>query len=229
MKHSGFLFLCLLLSGLAGAQVKVLGVQAIFATDREGRGMISNAKEIEGSPFATEEWKPGNIIFSNGLKSQEGALNFDLYSNKPAFRDGQNQMHFKDPVKQITYTVDLNGQPTTYLFRNEYPAIGSQDRSFYYRVMEDGANFHLLQLLEKTVSQEMINIGTYKNKFVQKEDWYLYDVKAAKLVKFPKSKKDLNGLAAELSPAFGNYLKEAKSVNPKNPDELIRMVQQLNQ
>lgn len=229
MKNSGFLFLCLILSGFAGAQIKVLGVQAVFATDREGRGIISSAKEIQGSPFATDEWKAGTILFSNGLTAKDDFLNFDLYSNKPAFRDGQNPLHFKDPVKQISYTVDINGQPTTYLFRNEYPAIGNQDRTFYYRVMEDGANFHLLQLVEKTVAQEMVNIGVYTSRFVQQESWYLYDVKAAKMAKIPKSKKDLNSIAAELSPTLGNYLKEAKSVNPKNEEDLKRMVQLLNQ
>ncbi|KYP12902.1 hypothetical protein [Flavihumibacter sp. CACIAM 22H1] len=229
MKYSGFLFLCLLLSSIGFTQVKLVGVQAVFATDREGRGIIANARQVQGTPFATTEWKAGTIIFSNGLKGADDFLNFDLYSNKPAFLQGENYFHFKDPVKEIRYTVDINGEPKTYLFRNEYPAVGKQDRTFYYRVEEEGPNFHLLQLLEKLVGEEMVSIGVYDKRFIDQQEWYLYDAKAAKLVKMPKSKKELVSLAAGLSPSLSNYLKTAQSVNLKNETELKKMVHDLNQ
>jgi len=227
MKNTWFLFLCLLLSAGSKAQVKIMGTQAVVATDRDGRGMISNYKEVQGTPFVSEDWQEGTIVFSNGLKEKSSQLNFDLYSNKPLFREGNQLYNFQEPVKEISYQGIWNGQPKQLIFRNEYPAIGNLSRSFYYRVETDGARFHLLQFVEKVVNQEMVSIGTYEKKFVQQDDWYLYDVAAGKLIKLPRSKKDLAQAVSGLSPALGEYIK-SKSPNPKDAESMSVMVRVLN-
>lgn len=229
MKTSWFLFLLLSISLASMGQVKIVGVQAIFGTDREGRGILSNAREIKGSPFASTGWNEGTIVFSNGLKGTNTQLNFDLYSNKPAFREEGSLFHFKDPVKEIRYQEERNGQSEKLLFRNEYPAVGYQDRSFYYLVREDGDNYHLLQLVEKTVKEEMVSIGVYDKRFEEQRDWYLFDVKADKLVKIPKGKKEFGNLSKVLSPSFSTYLLNNKDVNMKSETDLIKMVKALNQ
>ena len=227
MKNSWFLFLCLLFSASLAGQVKIVGVQAVLATDRDGRGMIMSAKEIQGSPYVGENWYDGSVVYSNGLSAKAGQLNFDLYSNKPAFREGDAYFHFRDPVREIRYEAELNGKPKTMIFRNEYPAVGNQDKTFYYRVEEDGPKFQLLQLLEKVVYQEMVTIAVYEKKFVQQEEWYLFDAAAGKLIKLPKSKKDLAQAVNGLSPELAAYIK-SKSPNPKDAESMAVMVRVLN-
>jgi hypothetical protein len=69
-------------------------------------------------------------------------------------------------------------------------------------VEREGAAFHLLQLVEKIVHQQAVNIASYEKKFVQKEEWWLYDVKVNKMLKVPKNRKELLSDAAGLSPAL---------------------------
>ncbi|HEY8398908.1 MAG TPA: hypothetical protein VIK80_13280 [Flavihumibacter sp.] len=229
MKKSWFLFLFLILGTTLQSQVKIYGTNVVFATDREGRGILTNAKEIRGNPFACTNWYKGEVVFSNGLRSPIDQLNFDLYSNKPAFREGESMMHFKDPVKEISFVEEENGQTVKWVFRNEYPATGSQSRSFYYLLLEDGQNFHLLQLVEKFVKEEMVSIGSYEKHFEESRDWYLFDVAANKLVRIPKNKKEFNNIAGGLSPALAAYLSNNKQLNTRSEQDLRKMVIALNQ
>ena len=228
MKKAGFLFLCLAVASTLSAQMRITGAQAVPAIDQEGRIRMVGGGDIEGSRYATETWKEGSIVFSNGISIKGGLLNFDLYRNKPIFREGEDIFHFKDPVREIRYEAEFNGKTRTLIFRNEYPATGNQSRSFYYRVEKEGAAFHLLQLVEKIVHEEVVNIASYEKKFVLKEEWWLYDVKANKMLKVPKNRKDLLADAAGLSPALSAYIK-SKNPNPKDPQSLAAMVEALNQ
>lgn len=227
MIKAGFLFLLLATTCSLSAQMRISGAQAVPAIDQEGNIRMLGGTDIEGSRYATEDWKEGSILFSNGISIKGGLLNFDLYRNKPIFRDGEAVFHFKDPVREIRYEAEFNGKLRTLIFRNEYPPIGNQNRSFYYRVERDGAAFHLLQLVAKIVHEEVVNIASYEKKYVQKEDWYLYDVSANKLLKLPKNRKDLLADAAGLSPALTAYIK-SKNPNPKDPQSLVAMVEALN-
>ncbi len=228
MKKAGFLFLFLAVTFSLSAQTIINGIQALPVIDQDGHVRMLGGNNIQGSPYVTEIWKEGSIVFSNGISIKGGLLNFDLYSNKPIFRDGDNIFHFRDPVREIKYEAEFNGKLRTLIFRNEYPPIGNQTRSFYYRVERDGAAFHLLQLVAKIVHEEVVNIASYEKKYVQKEDWYLYDVSANKLLKLPKNRRDLLADAAGLSPALSAYIK-SKNPNPKDPQSLAAMVEALNQ
>lgn len=228
MKKTGFLFLLLAVTCSLSAQKRISGAQAVPATDQDGQVRMLGGTDIEGSRYATEDWKEGSILFSNGISIKAGLLNFDLFRNKPIFRDGENVFHFKDPVREIRYEAAFNDKTRTLIFRNEYPATSNQSRSFYYRVEREGSAFHLLQLVEKIVHQEPVNIASYEKKFVQKEEWRLYDVKLNKMLKVPKNRKELLADAAGLSPSLAAYIK-SKNPNPKDPQSMAAMVEALNQ
>lgn len=227
MKSLWFLFLFAMTTSYALGQVQINGVDMVLVNVRDGRNVV-NVREVQGSPFASDGWHEGSLVMSNGLKYTHADLNFDLFSNKPAFLENGKNFHFRDPVREIMYTGVVDNVRKTFVFRNEYPPVGKLDKTFFYQVEAEGSTVHLLKMSEKIEHKEMVNIGVYSSHFKLQEEWYLYDVAANKVIKIPKSRKEFLSLSSSLSTPIQDYLKQHNSFNPKKADELVAFATALN-
>lgn len=215
-------------AGAAFSQVRISGTPVLRATNRDGVGIIGKNEDIEGSQYLSESWLLGTVIFKNGVKVDKVVINFDLYGNKPQFKEGNEVQDFSDPVKEIVFAGQVNGQQKFFQFRNGYPGVDNLSEKFFYQVLADGPSMHVLKYLEKVVGEEMVSIGTVKKSFKSQEGLYLFNPLNNKIIKLPKNKKELQEQAPAFSDKLAAYLGANKGFNPKREGDLIEMAITLN-
>ncbi|MBC6493098.1 hypothetical protein ACFSQD_02905 [Flavihumibacter stibioxidans] len=215
-------------AGAAFSQVRVSGTPVLRATNRDGVGIIGKNEDVEGSQYLSETWVLGTVIFKNGGKAEGVVLNFDLYGNKPQFKQDNQVLDFGDPVKEVVFTGQVTGQQKRFQFRNGYPEVDNLSEKFYYQVVADGPSIQVLKYLEKVVGEEMVSIGTVKKSFKSQEGIYLFNPLNNKIIKLPKNKKELQEQAPVFSDKLSAYMGANKGFNPRKEGDLVEMANQLN-
>lgn len=220
---------CLHSRGQVVVQNNINNSSVIEAYDLKGRPIANKPVEIEGTPYCSEKWGKGTVIFSSGERADAIELNFNQLDNTPLFRKGGEVFSFVHPVKEIRFRVDETGSQKDFLFRNSYPETGSKmTPATYYQVINEGNKFHLLALVSKRVGEVFVHPGKSDKAYQQEKNWFIYDVAENRMLPVPQGKKGMQEFLAVSSNEVKSWVTTHKGFNVKEESDLITMVTALN-
>jgi hypothetical protein len=224
-----FCISCLYSRGQVVVQNNLNSSSVIEAYDLKGRPIANRAAEIEGTPYCTENWGRGTVIFATGERADAIELNFNQLDNTPLFKKGGEIFSFVHPVKEIRFRVEENGRQKDFLFRNSYPEAGSKSTpATYYQVLTEGNKYHLLSLVSKRVGEVFVHPGKSDKAYQQEKSWFIYDVARNQMLHVPAGKRGMEEFLAASPNEIKSYLNGHKGFNVKEENDLVSMVSALN-
>lgn len=199
----------------------------INAFDVNGKAFTGKNKDIAGSPMLNADWGKGIVKFKNGYSLSEVELQFNLVENELYFKKNNITYAFVDPIKEFVITYTEENASHTSLLRCGYPLSGENTNLTYYEVVKEGNMVHLLKKTIKLV-QTTNNYGQGTQKeYRQIIQWYVYDVKNARVEPI---KKDKNSLKLAL-PSFASQIDlfaGEKKYKFHNEEEIVELISSLN-
>jgi hypothetical protein len=193
--------------------------------DLSGKLIPTNISSYsEGYPYVTESFNKGVVEFSNGMQSTDLVMNYNLFDNTIRFKRDSNEYIMMDAVKGFVLT-DSYG--VKYEFKNNFPNLEKNSSATFYQVLSKGRNFQLL----KHVSKKIVSTYHYgiseTNKIESYNQYYLYDITNAKLIKTKKSVTSIITALPFYEKAIDRYLNQ-NEVNLKKEKQLIGLIEHLN-
>ena len=220
---------CLHSRGQVVVQNNLNNSSIIEAYDLKGRPIANKPPEIEGTPYCSETWGKGTVLFSSGERVDAIELNFNQLDNTPLFRKAGEIFTFVHPVKEIRFRIGETGSQRDFTFRKGYPDAGAKmTGETYYQVLSEGNKFHLLALVSKRVGEVFVHVGKSDKVYQQEKNWYIYDVANKKILPVPPGKKGMQEFIAASPNEIKSYLNGHKGFNVKEESDLVSMVSALN-
>lgn len=220
---------CLHSRGQVVIQNNINNSSVIEAYDLKGRPIANKPAEIEGTPYCTENWGRGTVIFSTGERADAIELNFNELDNTPLFRKGGEIFTFVHPVKEIRFRVDDKGSQKEYNFRNGYPNTSEKTTSAtFYQVVTDGNKFQLLALVSKRIGEVFVHVGKTDKAYQQEKSWFIYDVAQNRMLQVPSGKKGMPEFLAASPNEVKSWVSSHKGFSVKEETDLVNMVTALN-
>jgi|GEM_PF-443680 hypothetical protein len=154
---------------------------------------IRTSRNLEGTPFYNEDWKPGIVLINNDLKSGEVMLKYNPYQNLVFFKEKKAENVLALNNEFVTGFI-LNKDSGKAFFKNGFNAKDNDiNRYTFFRVLHDGS-VKLLVHHRTYVRKSQTNAfasGTISNEFRHKEDYYIQPAEGKNLQEISLKKKDL--------------------------------------
>ena len=183
--------------------------------------------DIDGTPFFSDDWNKGTVIFKKGKKADSLRLKFDIINNKVYFKQDSLTLEFLDEVSSFRFNYYEDAELKTAFFKNGYPVDGAQTAVTFYQVLVEGNSFHLLKHLKRLIREEYVYNGPPKRKFVMQDTWYVYDVKKTQLMLVKPNKASLQKKLNAESDRIEELCKKNKW-DLKTTDQMIALFTELN-
>jgi hypothetical protein len=199
------------------------------ARDINGHTLIKQYDgDIAGSPFLNENWEKAMLTLSKGKTTGPVMVKLNIERNELNFMDSTNKEFVadEDQVRRIDYLSFYTKDSIRYIFKNGYPGIYKQTKSFYYQVFSEGK----IELLGKKIKY----IRTDKNEYTgetTKEfleaatEYYVYS-KNTMQVLYPYKSLILT-IMRDKEEFISTYMNENK-LNLKKVSDLIKLFQYYN-
>lgn len=183
--------------------------------------------DIQGSPFTTEDWSLGNVIFRNGKMAKDVPLLFSTYRNMLLFKQGAEMFEFADPVKEFTIREKKNDQEVIALYRSGFPSINSNRVETFYQVLADGP-YQLLDYRTKTVKKFRPTYSEPEVKQFEDKSYLYAFVPRGQIIKLNRADKDLVKALPEQEAAIQKIIADQK-LRVSDREDLIKLFQALNE
>jgi hypothetical protein len=220
------LFLFLSLSTLAQGNYELNQAIDFFRTNKMINGEIKNMlteKDIDGSPYLTEEFITGTVYTSSKIQYNDIPLRYNIYND---------QMQFKSPDGKIAAIAapEIIDKVVFGDYTMEYiPFINAKKvrRGFFVLLLEGKASLYARPNVDY---REPVPPGAYKDaeaaKFIEKPYTYYIRIgmEAAQLI---EKKKDLEAVFPDHKKEIENFIKKNK-VNHRKEDKLKALVEYYN-
>jgi hypothetical protein len=198
--------------------------ESISVFDKDGRPFVNAEEDVSGSSFFLPEWKYGQLRLTNGTGYDHIRLRLNLQTQEVHFM-GRNGVEMVLPKGFIRELVLLDStipdSPSSYSFRNGFPAIDNQDGSNFYQVLADG-RLDLLRSTRKIVSMEKNSISGEERKEIREyTDYYLFT--GGMMKKLRKDKTFILGVVGDKKDKVEAYAAAGK-LNFKSIDDIGRII-----
>lgn len=182
---------------------------------------------IEGTPYLAEEWGTGSVYFKKGKWADSLKLQFDLVENRLLFMQDGIVLEFAEEVSAFVIRYKDSEANKEAYFKNGYPGTSKEKKETYYNVIAEGANYHLIRRLAKSINETYTYNGISEKKYIAVEEWFLYDVAATSLEKVKPEKASL----IKRMPKAATQIKQLCAQNKwelKSEAELVSLFNILN-
>jgi|SRR5436189_839125 len=123
MKYRLLLF-SLVIASITKAQTSVItsGGRTVGVYDNIYGAVLPVIKpdDIEGSPFLSDDWNKGTVVFKKGKRADSLPLKFDIINNKVYFRRDTMAMEFLEEVTFFLFNYYEDDALKTAYFKNGY-------------------------------------------------------------------------------------------------------------
>lgn len=182
---------------------------------------------VDGSPFLSDDWNKGTVVFKKGKRADSLPLKFDIINNKVYFQQDSLALEFLEEVSFFRFNYHEGTVLKTASFKNGYPEEGALNSATFYQVFAEGSSFHLLKHLKRMINEEYVYNGPAKRKYVVQDIWYVYDVKKSQLIQVKPNKaflqKKLKAESARIDELCNNNKWDLKTT-----DEMVALFTELN-
>ena len=178
--------------------------------------------DIEGSPFLSDSFETGRVLFTTGKMSKDVSLKFDMLNNRLLFlRDGI-MLEFVDSVK-VFYLQHNENNNSGIVFQSNFPPIDKNTKATFYELVVDG-KISLLNYRYKIVSDYKEYSMIKKKLYVEQSQFYAV-LPGNKIIRIKKDRKFL-------MKAMPDYSEKIKSLTGNlkltSDDSLITLFEELN-
>ncbi|OOQ60796.1 hypothetical protein [Mucilaginibacter pedocola] len=183
---------------------------------------------VEGTPYLTDEWQPGDVKLVNGVTSQEKLmLKYNLVDDMLLFKEkgSDNAMSFVVPVQEFTISPAGDDKVLVKHFRAGYKDIEGNTPTSFYQVLSDGKVQLLRKDTKKALETQEIGSASKTTTFIEKTKYYL--VVNGKTTQVKNDKKSLLAVLADKQAQLEDYIKTNK-VNFKDDAQLGKLVDYYN-
>ncbi|RZK41460.1 MAG: hypothetical protein EOO90_11175 [Pedobacter sp.] len=166
--------------------------------------------EMDGSPYLSEKWQNGTVIFASGKIVKDVALKYDQVKDELLFSGKDNEeYYFNEAVAEFT----LKGENDKIsVFKNGFPVLKNLTKNSFYEILVDG-EVKLLKKNIKTINESKeFNSATTTRSIEENLSYYIF--KANSLVQLKKG--DLKSLASALDPQKSEAIIEFARNNKLN-------------
>lgn len=179
---------------------------------------------VTGSAFVFEDWKPSDLVLSNGKLVHVKSSKFDHYHNNYVYYNETLMRMFKVEPAAIDEFFLFNKSDTLHFVRHNVSSGFSRlEKGMFIQLLSDGkyrfAIYHESYIMDPYSSNELANIVYNKRYFVQ-TDGHINEIRLKKksvLQLFPDRKKELGILMNKLH------------VRKKNENSFVRFFDAMNQ
>lgn len=183
-------------------------------------------RNIKGSPFLSEEYKPGLVKIKNGYKQNNVPVRFNLYTNEVEFKQNNVEMSL-DSIDFVQYLEKAGDSSSLRLLKTGYPAVNGNKETTIYEVLVMGPKAHLLKHSMQRIEERKV-MGMPNERVLETyTSLYLFDVDKKILVKVKDPKSQLSSLFPKSYAAIEKVSKE-KKLNLKNENDLGELITDLN-
>ncbi len=182
-----------------------------------------NYSNIEGSPYLSEEFIPGEVILNDSIRFEKIPLRYNIYSDKIEFRNDRKQI----------LEIDASNQAYRFNFGNlcftssDYSYNGHNERGILELLADGKIRLYKKYLIDFKPATKAIGFKDAEpDKFVRLDDDYLIATGQGNPEPF-RNTKELLGKLKQIKPDIEQYAKDQK-LKLKSEKGLIQLIQFCN-
>lgn len=183
-----------------------------------------NYTDIKGHPYLFENWTEGTVKLTNGKSYTSVQLKYNLLRDELFFKDIKTEQLLAFVIPVVEFKLN-DTQKGSLLFKSGYKAIDNNTEKSYYQVLFDGGTQLLKRTSKKINEEKPFNSASTIKSFEVLTFYYISNNNT--LIKIRKDKKSVLAALPNQSAALENYIQE-KSLNLKNEEDLIQLIQYYN-
>jgi hypothetical protein len=128
---------------------------------------------LSGSPFLSNEFKPGFVKIKSGFYQYDVPIRFNIYQNVLEFHKEGKELEL-DSLELAVYLEVAGDSSTIRVLKTGYPAIDKQTERSIYEVMAMGPQAHFLKYRVQKI-EDVKSMGEFnKKEIVTISDYYIY-------------------------------------------------------
>lgn len=204
-------------------------IKNIQFMDAGGKLLPLGGTNVQGSPYLSEKFTMGNMVFSNGMKAADSNLNFSLFDQQMYFIKNQNLYLVQIPIKDFEMDVlDAQNVVSTKHFRNGFPPLLLNNQYTFYELMVSGKSLQLLKLSQKRINETTVYGAAPIKEYATDIQYFIYVSEENKMVSLGSNlsikafKKALPNLVAKIE-----EMVNAQHLNVKEEIGLIKLIELL--
>jgi len=178
---------------------------------------------VKGTPYAFEEWYPGEIFMSSKQKVAISMLNYNSFENEIAYKDpGTKEIRIMNRYKVDLFQVSAGGEQLTFVPLK----LKADEEAVFVQVLYD-----LGSRVYKVYKKEFLKAnyeGGYSadrkyDEFVDKYDLLIMKEGENTIYKLKNSKKYVSSLFPENEKEISSYIKENK-LDLKEAESIVEIM-----
>jgi hypothetical protein len=177
---------------------------------------------VQGTPYYTDEWRYGMLVFENG-KHYRGFLKLDLLDNEIHYQDDKkNEFVVPLPVKRILLSK-LDSSFETFVHASQLTSAAPLSVKWLLKLGED--SLRLYKYFVKDVSEDRpYNSATYEQRIRTAETYCLYYNDAPVVI---RKLKNAPALFEEKKPALEAFIKSTEGKQLSADERMIAFARYL--
>lgn len=206
-------------------------IQNIKISDVGGRLLPMGANGVEGTPYFSDKFMTGRIIFPDGMVMNDTSLNFSFVDNHLYFISNNNLYQINKNVKEFYLEQkESSGIIITHHFISGLPTVESFTNASFYELLSSGKNIELVKNVGKQIKETSVYGGAPIKEYSSTNNYFLFYPTTHKMILIGDRlniKSIRKVLVNEISIIDG--LVATNNVNIKNESDLIRLIGLLNE
>ncbi|SDM80512.1 hypothetical protein [Siphonobacter aquaeclarae] len=213
----------LLLFGSLHAAAQQVNVNQFGPNKIEGSNQIAvgGYTQYENQPYVSEQWGQGFLRSTNGKWYLSDALNYNAYTGKPEFREGEKVYQSRFEVTAFVLGDTLSGKK----YRAGFPAVDQQTPASFYEVLSDGSVKLVRYVKASLMDVTSFNSATKQKRFDFNESYYVVRPDQ-KIIRVKKDKKSLLEALPEQAARI-EEIAASRKVKLKNWEEIRQVLAEL--
>jgi hypothetical protein len=157
-----------------------------------GEAWKGNGYIIKGTLYCHDDLHKGYVTLKNGKTATDVLLRYNLYTHEVNFMEDKVEMILDAaaPVYEFGYSITVDDEKRTVIFRSGYPAIGKNDAKSFYQVIA-GRDIALLKYTSKKILEERTELGALQKVIIDTDSWYIYNAADKNIVEIKKNRNSL--------------------------------------
>lgn len=196
--------------------------------DPNGRTFVNTSVDVAGSPFFSNDWRPGLILMNNDKAFRNTRLRLNLQDQEVHYlAPGNVEMSIPaGTVKEIVFFSDTSRNSQVLAdFQSGFPAIDEQNVNNFYQVLSRGTILLLLSL-QKTIAEEKDEFsGEIRRHFADHSNYYVYA--GSNLVRVRMDRSFVQDLLADKKDQVTAFIK-AYNFKFRSADDLKKVIDYYN-
>jgi len=144
--------------------------------DASGQILVIGEENKSINTWLLKKFSQGNLIFTDGKKSSDTALNFSMLTGEICFMNNGLLYKISKPVKKFSLTEeDENGTQKLRHFENGFPVIEKNTSATYYELIFEGTNWIVLKHWYMQPRERTEYGGTTEKTFITLFDYYVFN------------------------------------------------------